>query len=114
MRAVVRAVLFLAAFILLVLIGAAIGGRLRDTQYARRTMNNEKVCIVILLPNQGQMQQILNAIEPNNPLKVDYVIGADSRAKWDRVVNNAYAIAHIKKAQEHKSTRHKAQGQISR
>ena len=47
--------------------------------------------IIILLPNQGQLQQILNAIEPNNPLKVDYVIGSDSRDKWDGICGNKYA-----------------------
>lgn len=46
---------------------------------------------VILLPNQGQFQQLLNAIEPNNPIKVDYVIGSDSREKWDRICGNEYA-----------------------
>ena len=95
MRAIVKAILYFAAFVLLAVIGAEIGRRIRDTQY-------EKVCIVILLPNQGQMQQILNACEPNSPLKVDYHIGADSRAKWDRVVNNAYAIAYFEKAKEAK------------
>lgn len=46
---------------------------------------------IVLLPNQGQLQQILNAIEPNNPLKVDYCVDTKSRAKWDYIVFNAYA-----------------------
>ena len=102
MRVVV--IWLLCVFIVTVslLIGSYIGYTLRDTQYASLTARNEKVCIVILLPNQGQMQQILNAIEPNSPLKVDYFIGADSRAKWDRVVNNACAIAYFKKGQRGK------------
>jgi hypothetical protein len=47
--------------------------------------------IVVLLPNQGQLQEILNAIEPNDPIEVDYFVGGKSRGKWDRVVNNKYA-----------------------
>ena len=51
--------------------------------------------VVVLLPNQGQLQQILNAIEPDTPIEVDYVVGKDSREKWDRIVHNEYASVYM-------------------
>jgi len=50
--------------------------------------------VVVLVPNQGQFQQILNAIEPDRPIKVDYAIGPNSLTKWDRVCGNTYAAPY--------------------
>ena len=65
--------------------------------YAIRGMFHEcpKQKVIVLLPNQGQLQQILNAIELDKPLKVDHVIGPNSIGKWDRIAGNAYAAPYF-------------------
>ena len=59
--------------------------------YGRRTSRGQEQAVVVMLPNQGQLQQILNAIEPGEAIRVDYCVGPATRDKWDRVCANAYA-----------------------
>jgi hypothetical protein len=37
------------------------------------------------LPGQGEIQRLLNELEPNEPITVDGVVGPATRAKWERV-----------------------------
>jgi len=57
-------------------------------EHSRRTI--EAVQPVTIL-NAGQLQEVLNALEPENPLAIDYKPGKKTLTKWDRVYNNLAA-----------------------
>jgi hypothetical protein len=41
-----------------------------------------------VLMSQAEVQELLNKLEPENPIEVDGVIGKTSREKWTRVYCN--------------------------
>ncbi len=47
------------------------------------------------LLDQYEVQQMLNKLEPDNPIEEDGVIGGKSRKKWDRIKFNEYALRYI-------------------
>jgi len=50
----------------------------------------------LVLPSPGDIQRLLNKLEPESPLKVDGKIGPATRTKWEQV----YVLVSAQKADE--------------
>ena len=48
-----------------------------------------------VLPSPTDIQQMLNELEPENPLIADGIIGAKTLEKWERVYCNESARVHF-------------------
>lgn len=55
--------------------------------------NNEPQKMII--PSPYDIQEMLNEAEPENPIKVDGIIGSETLDKWERCYNNQCALKTI-------------------
>ncbi len=83
---IARIVFVLSVFIIIAVMANCINNIYDELATIRVEMQNYSD-----IPSPAQIQQLLNLIEPKDPVKVDGKIGKNTIAKWDRIICNQYA-----------------------
>ena len=62
---------------------------------AYQNTSNEKRTTSDEIPSIAEFQEMLNRLDPRNPIKVDGKFGPETQAKWDRVYCNQCAAKYM-------------------